>query len=164
MEELLKNLGINWKLFLIQIVNFAILLFLLKKFLYKPILKILEERKNKINEGLRRAEEIEQKVNEIKKTRERILNRANQKAEEVLAKAQNLAEDRKKEILIQAQEKGREMLKREEKTAIRQKEKIMSEAKCEIADLVVLVTEKLVKEKLSEDKKRELAQEALSKL
>ncbi|MEA3293331.1 MAG: F0F1 ATP synthase subunit B [Patescibacteria group bacterium] len=164
MEELLKNLGINWKLLLAQIVNFAILLFLLKKLLYKPILKILEERRNKINEGLKRAEEIETKVNEIKKTREGILNRANQKAEDILVQARKLAEERKKEILSQAQEDGKELLKREEIAAIQQKEKIMTETKGEIANLIALVAGKLLKEKLSEDKERELAQEALSKL
>ena len=49
--ELLGNLGINGKLFMAQLINFAILFFILRKFAYQPILKVLDERKDKIDKG-----------------------------------------------------------------------------------------------------------------
>ena len=52
MNELFEQLGINWKLFLSQLVNFFILLFVLRAFVYKPFLAIIKERSKKIKEGL----------------------------------------------------------------------------------------------------------------
>ena len=60
--ELLSNLGINGKLLLAQIVNFFILLYILKRFAYKPILKVLDDRKEKIEKGLRDAENAKDKL------------------------------------------------------------------------------------------------------
>ncbi len=57
MNDLFEQLGINWKLFLSQTVNFFILLFVLKVFVYKPLLAIIKERSKKIKEGLEKAEE-----------------------------------------------------------------------------------------------------------
>lgn len=55
--ELLNALGIDWKILLAQFVNFAVLVFVLWKFAYKPIFKFLEDRKNKIEEGIKNAEQ-----------------------------------------------------------------------------------------------------------
>ena len=81
MAELLENLEIKWQLLAAQTVNFFILLFVLKKFLYKPMLKFLKERREAIEEGLKkvkeavkiikaskgRLKEIENEFEEIKK-------------------------------------------------------------------------------------------------
>jgi len=59
--ETLSSLGIDLKILLAQLVNFGILIFLLSKFLYKPVLKMLDQRKKKIAESIKKAEEIEKK-------------------------------------------------------------------------------------------------------
>jgi len=56
MSELFSAFGVNWKLLLIQAVNFGLLLAALTYFLYKPILKIIDERREKVAEGVRTAE------------------------------------------------------------------------------------------------------------
>ena len=68
----MESLGIDLKLIIIQIINFGLLLFLLTKFLYKPILRLLDERKKKIEESLANAQKIaEEKVKlEEEKTKE----------------------------------------------------------------------------------------------
>ena len=65
MNELFEQLGINWKLFLSQTVNFFILLFVLRAFAYKPILEIIKKRKEKIEEGLAKAEEASVRLKEV---------------------------------------------------------------------------------------------------
>lgn len=61
------QLGINWKLFLSQAVNFFILLLVLTFFVYKPLIKVIKERNNKIKEGLDKAEEADVRLKEIDK-------------------------------------------------------------------------------------------------
>lgn len=65
MLELTEQLGLDWKLLLSQAVNFLLLLVLLRQFAYKPLLKVLKERRAKIEEGLAKAEEAEQRLLEV---------------------------------------------------------------------------------------------------
>ncbi len=163
-QELIRQLGIDWKLLIAQIINFAILFFLLKKFLLKPILGLLEARRQKIEKSLKDAERIEKELTEIKEKREDILKNANQKAEEILGEAKEIAESRKTEI-INATKKESEKILEEAKISIeREKQKLVDEARGDIAELVILATEKIVKEKLDEEKDRELVKEVLTKI
>ena len=59
MQQLLDNLGINWELLLSQAVNFALLLIVLRIFVYKPVLKLLRDRRERIEGGLIKADEAE---------------------------------------------------------------------------------------------------------
>lgn len=61
----LTQFGIDWKLFVSQLVNFALILIILRLFVYKPVLKILKERNKKIKEGLDKAEEAGVRLKEI---------------------------------------------------------------------------------------------------
>jgi F-type H+-transporting ATPase subunit b len=65
MNAFLEQFGIDWKLFLSQLINFAIILIVLKFFVYNPILKVLKERNKKIKEGLDKAEEANVRLKEI---------------------------------------------------------------------------------------------------
>ncbi len=65
MNALLEQLGINWKLFLSQAVNFFILLIILKVFVYKPLILVIEKRNKKIKEGLEKAEEADIRLKEV---------------------------------------------------------------------------------------------------
>lgn len=64
-NQLLFQLGINWKLFLSQAVNFFILLIVLTFFVYKPLLKVIKERNQKIKTGLDKAEEADIRLKEV---------------------------------------------------------------------------------------------------
>ena len=65
MNEFFNQFGIDWKLFLSQLVNFALILIILRLFVYKPVLKIIKERNKKIKEGLDKAEEAGVRLKEI---------------------------------------------------------------------------------------------------
>ncbi len=85
--EILNEFGIDWKLLVAQIVNFAILLFILKKVLYKPVLAMLEERKNKIAESMKQAESIEKRLEKIEAEREKTIQQASAEAMKMLEDA-----------------------------------------------------------------------------
>jgi len=63
--DILSQLGIDWKLFLSQLVNFFLILVILSVFVYKPVLKIIKERNKKIKEGLDKAEEAGIRLKEV---------------------------------------------------------------------------------------------------
>ncbi len=164
MNELIQNLGIDWKLLIAQIINFAILFFLLKKFLLKPILGLLEARRQKIEKSLKDAERIEKELTEIKEKREGILNNANKKAEEIFSEAKEIAQSRKTETLNETRKEAEKILEEAKVSIEREKQKLVDEARGDIAELVVMATEKIIKEKLDEEKDRELVKEVLTKI
>ena len=90
--EILENLGIDWKILLAQIINFLVILYLLKRFAYRPFLKILRERKEKIDKGIKRSEEIEKRIQAIKsqKEKEKILEMARKQGEMEIEKMQEI--------------------------------------------------------------------------
>lgn len=85
--EILSNFGFEPILFLAQIINFLIIFFLLKKFLYAPIQKVLEERKKKIDDGLKNAEESARLIQETISKEEEILKKAQDEAKKLIAEA-----------------------------------------------------------------------------
>jgi len=121
MEEagLLGQLGINWKLFLSQAVNFFILLLVLHKFVYKPLLKVIQKRNETIAEGIRKAEQADVRLKEIDhlgaeklKSAEQeavsIIHATQEKAKSMDAKMQKEMEEKQKNILAQI-EKSKEL-------------------------------------------------------
>lgn len=126
MNPLLEQLGIDWKLFLSQMVNFFILLLVLRAFVYKPLLIAIRERNKKIKEGLSKAAEADIRLKEVdaiakEKIKEAdfeavaIIKSTEQKAKELASTLQEQAEQKQQELLRQAQasyEKAQEESKR----------------------------------------------------
>lgn len=163
MNELIHNLGIDWKLLIAQIVNFAILFFLLKKFLFRPILGLLEKRREKIEKSLKDVERIEKELATIREKREEILKTANQKAEEILREAKEIVESQKINILADTKKQTEKMLEEARASIEKEKDRLVDEAREDLAELVLLATEKVLREKLDEEKDGELVREVLSK-
>src|SRR3989338_5763860 len=90
--EILKNFGIQPTLLLAQIVNFLIILFLLKKFFYKPIVKALEDRKKRIEESLTNAQSIEEKLQKTEEQSKQILDQAQTRAQVLINEAKGEAQ------------------------------------------------------------------------
>ena len=78
--EILKALGLEWKILLGQMVNFLILLYLFKRFVFGRFLEILQKRQTKIKKGIEKAKLAEAKIKEIKEKRDQILKKAKEKA------------------------------------------------------------------------------------
>ncbi len=108
-----EQLGLNWKLFLSQAVNFFILLIVLRFFVYKPLLAIIKKRNERIQEGLQKAETADLRLKEVDEIAKNHLKKADQesieiikntqqKAKELAESLQNKAEAYHKELLDQA--------------------------------------------------------------
>src|SRR4030066_2412588 len=111
MSELLTKLGIDWKLLIAQIVNFLVLLFILWKFAYGPILAMLEKRQKKIEKGLKDAEAAGKKLEESEERQKEILKKARTEAKEIVEKAHTQAEKSKSEIAVEAKWQAEKMVR-----------------------------------------------------
>src|SRR3990167_10143452 len=90
--QIFESFGIQPTLLLAQIVNFLIILFLLQKFFYKPIIKMLEGRKKRIKESLENADLIEEKLKNTQEKSTQIIKEAQKNAQDLITEAKNRAE------------------------------------------------------------------------
>lgn len=159
-----STLGLNWKLFLAQLVNFTIVLFILWRWVMKPVVGALESRRLRIEHSVRQAEEIERRMREFEKSREGQLAAARAEADKIMKKALATAEALHKETADAARAEA-DRLVAEAKTAIdREKQQMLEEIRSEVATLTVMATEKILREKLSSQKDKELIKDVMSSL
>ncbi len=150
MGELLSSLGLNVKLFIPQVINFCIVLFVLYRFAYKPVLKMLDERTEKIESGLAAAEKSQKKLEDIVQKEKEIILEAKKQAKEIIEKAQVHAQVQREELISVAREESYKMTSKAEKSIEDQKNKMVNEAKGEIAELVSIAVERIIDEKMDQ--------------
>ena len=110
MNELINTFHIDIKLIIAQLVNFAIVLFVLYKFAYGPVLKMMEERAKKIEKGLQDSEEARKKLVEISEKEKEVLVEARKAAQEIVSKAEEVANRNKEEIIASAKVQAEKIL------------------------------------------------------
>jgi F-type H+-transporting ATPase subunit b len=152
--------GWNWKLFLSQVVSFTIVALLLRRFAYKPILNVLEQRRQQIAEGQANAERIKKQLAEAEQRHAEILAKANVAAQKMIDEARessaHIAERKEQEAIAAAEQI---LAKAREASAI-EHERTMMELKRELGRLVVNTTAKVTGKVLTPDDQRRLQEEA----
>jgi len=114
MEQLVTQLGIDWRLLISQAVNFLLLLIVLRIFAYKPILKILHDRRTKIEEGLTKAKEADKRLhdaNEMMKAKDK---EADAQALALMKETETKAKEMEAKMLDAAREKEAGVIKNAE--------------------------------------------------
>ena len=153
--EILAKLGINGKIFLAQIVNFFLLLYVLKRFLYQPLLNVMKEREKKIKQGIVSAARAEKRLEEIEENAKKKLDDATAEADKILEKSHIEAEEHRKDLLRETQEEILRMKEETEELLRKEKDKIIMEVRQEAGDMIVQTVKKIVGEKITaEDKKK----------
>ncbi|MFA5994504.1 MAG: F0F1 ATP synthase subunit B [Parcubacteria group bacterium] len=162
MEELVKTFHIEVGMLLAQFVNFAIVFFVLYKFAYGPVLKMLQERTKKIEQGLQDAQASQKKLAEISEKEALVLVEARKQSQAIIKKAEEAAVVQAQEIVTIAKEQTQKMLATAQRQIEQEKAKILAEVKAEVASLVMLATEKIIDEKLDSTKDSELIKRVIS--
>src|SRR5215813_1328405 len=160
LRETADTFGWNWKLFLAQVISFCIVAFLLRRFAYKPILAVLEDRRRKIEEGQLNAEKIRKQLADAEKRYQEIVSKGNADAQKMIDEARNSAahlSERKQQEAVAAAEQI--MAKAREASAI-EHERTMTQLKRELGRLVVDTTAKVTGKVLTPDDQRRLQEEA----
>lgn len=164
MEELLHKLGINWKLLIAQAINFAIVLFVLYRFVYKPLLKILHDRQKKIDQSLKDAEKVEENLKKSKVERENQVALGRKEAEKILEQTNKKAEELKR-LKVEEAKKDSTMVIAEAKSKIQlERNQMIEGVKNELGELVLMVSKKVTKDSIDESAHKKLIDQAIGDL
>ena len=140
----MEALGIEWPLLLAQIVNFLLLMVLLRMFLYKPVLNMLAARKERIVQSMRDTERVSAAAREAEAEKAKVLEQARREAQEIRALATREAEKIAQDVLSRADAEATEIRMKAQADAQKQGELILAEANKQIAELAIMATEKLL--------------------
>lgn len=164
MSELLHNFGVDWRLLLAQAVNFFLLLAVLWRFAYQPILGIFRQRREDIAKGLADAREAGEHLAKVEQIGEQKLNAARADALGIVNQAEALGKQRKEEIIAEAAQKSEAVLADARRAA--------GEEQAKAEELFYANAEELMRESIGrvlgrqtpEARDRELIREAISEL
>ena len=162
--ELLNKLGIDWKLLIAQIVNFLILFLILKKFLYGPVLDILEKRQKRVEKSLKDAAKIDENLAAAKQDYEKEVLLGKKQASVIIENAKIEAEKQKKAKTAEAKSEVEKIIKEAKEEIRLERQDMMKGLKSELSDLVLLASKKLTSQTLDKKTHQKLIDEAISDL
>lgn len=136
MSELVHNLGLDWKLLLSQAVNFLLLLVILRQFAYKPLLNILKERRERIEEGLAKASEAENRLAEVDVIAKDKMKATEAEAMTMMRSAEERSKKAEAAMLDEARGKEAAMLASAEMAAKAKEQEAMKRLESEAAEIV----------------------------
>ena len=155
-----ETFGFNAWLFFSQIISFCIVAFLLQKFAYKPILTVLEQRRQKIADGLANAEKIKQQLAESEQRYQDILTKANAEAQKMIDEARTSAAAVKEKETQRAIGEAEQILAKAREAAAMEHAKMFADLKREVGRLVVSTTAKVTGKVLTGDDQKRINEEA----
>lgn len=164
MDQLFEKFGLNLNLILAQMLSFGILVGVLYKLAYKPILRILDQRKDRIENSLKQAKEIEEKNEKLNDDITQKLNEAKKEAKAIVAEAKEIGEKARNEILVESNKEIVAMMDRAKKDISREKETMMTDIKDYIVKVSLIIVEKIIADKLDEKTKERFVLETLKEL
>ena len=157
-----ETLGLNFWGFVWHLVNFIVLLFLLSKFLFLPVLRMLDERQARIRESMERAEALQAQSAEAEARVRAQLEEARREGQNIINMATQIAERIKTERQEQAQAEYEAILRRAQEDAARERERAYAELRAQIADLAVMAAGRIIHRNLDPNTQRQLVDEFLA--
>ena len=158
----LGTLGINWKLFISQLINMGIVFFIFAKWVWKPVMKILDERSKKLVQSLKDAAAVAAEKQAIETQRAVLLREAEAKAQVVIKEAMEQAESLKQETTAKARGEVEKILRDGKEVLHSEKATMLQEAKAELANLVVEATGKVLEESMDDKRHRVMVEKVLA--
>jgi F-type H+-transporting ATPase subunit b len=163
-EQIATTFGVDWSHLLAQAVSFLIVCFVLYRFAYGPILKMLEARRQQIAQGLANAEQIKAELARTEGQRQQVMAQANAQAtkfiEEARAAASRLQEQETQKAIAVAEQ----ILAKAREAAARDYARMLAELKKEIGRLVIQTTATVAGKILTPEDQRRLAEETAKQL
>ncbi len=164
MPEIFTKLGIDYKLIIAQAVNFVLLLVILQRLAYKPVLKMLNDRTEKINKSLKQAQKIEEELKNTEETKIAEIKKAKEESQRIIKEAQDSAEKKSLEALEKTRTKTKEIVEKAKQEIRSEKEKSVAEAKKEIADISILIAKKIIGNSIDEKEQKKIVNDVLLKI
>ena len=155
------GIGINWQWLLAFVINFVILLALLGIFLYKPVLKMVDERSNRIKESMEQAEATREEYARAREEVQKQINRAREEGQALIAQATQIGERVREEAGEKAVQEAQALVDKTRVELERERDKAIDDLRREFADISIMAAEKVIKERLDKEKHRRLIEQTL---
>lgn len=157
-------MSILWYQLLFQIINFGVLIFLLNRFLYRPIIKIIEQRNKKIADSIKAAEDTLKEKTKIEELKKLATAEAEKEAVKIVEAAQKRAAVTAKEMVAAARAEADEQMGKKMAAAAGELEAQEKAIAGRLSELVIKTTAKVLKDSLSETQQRAIITSQIKKL
>lgn len=154
-------LGINVNGLLAQIINFVLLLLILRAVAYKPLMNMLDQRAARIKESMENAERIKQQLASAQQDYAAQIEQARRESQGIIAQANQIAERIRQEAQAEARKEAEDFLAKAQAEIERDKRQAVAELRKEVADLAILAASKIVAKSLDDETHRSLIEETL---
>ena len=158
----ISALGINLPSLLAQLINFTLLLVLLTVLAYKPLLRVLDERKKRIQQGLEASEEAQRRLAQTEQEVTRELDKSRQEGQTLIAQAQQMSARIQEEGRQQARAESEQLLQRARSEIQMERDGAIADLRREFADLTIRAAERVIKRSLDRQAHRQLIEEVLA--
>jgi F-type H+-transporting ATPase subunit b len=160
--SILDSLGINIGAVLWHFFNFLLLIWVLQKYMYKPVLKMLDDRATRIRESLAQAEAVREETARLESESRSILDEARRQGQELLALANQNSERIVSEARQAAQQEAERLVERARSEMTRERDQAFAELREQVADLTVAAASRLINRSLDDQAHRALVREFLT--
>ncbi|AZR74000.1 ATP synthase F0 subunit B [Anoxybacter fermentans] len=157
--SILPNYTMVW-----EIINFLVLIVLLKRYFYKPLLNLIDKRREKIKSDLEEAEKSKKKAAELAEKYEARLKAARDEAQEIIAQAEKRGNERREEIIAEAREEAKRIKERAMEEIAQAKRHALSQLRDEVSDISLLIATKFLKESVDYNLHQRLVEEFIDQL
>jgi len=158
----ITDLGINLPVLLGQVLSFTFLLILLRLFVYKPVLAMLDQRRERIREGLSAADRGREQAEAANRDAAAQIETARREGQQIVANAQAASQRLQEEGRAQAQQQGEAMLERARGEIQLERDNAIAELRREFADLTIAAAEKVIGQSLDRAAHQRLIEQALA--
>ncbi|MBA7599527.1 ATP synthase subunit b, sodium ion specific [subsurface metagenome] len=158
----MEDIGISVSGLVAQLINVSILLLILYFVLYKPILRMFNERSSRIKESMEQAEEIKHKMAETEEQVRQQLEAARREGQNILAQAGQMGEEVKEGARQEARQEAEAVIAKARLEIERERDEAFDELRRQFVDLAIVAAEKVIDESLDKEKHRRLIVEVLA--
>lgn len=147
-----------------QVINFLVLLWLLRKYLYGPITEMLKSRTQRIEGDLDNAENKRKEAENLRKEYEDQMKGARDKAQQIVEDAETRAKRKSRDIIKEAEKKAENIKANKMKEIEQAKKEAVEQLRNEVASISLMAASKLIQEKMDQEKHKKLIQNYIAKL
>jgi F-type H+-transporting ATPase subunit b len=157
-----QQLGIDPRWFLSQVVNFIILLLILQRFLYKPMLNMLQQRQERVRESMDYAERVRKEAERAQTDYEAKIEESRREAQAIIAQATQQAERSREDILAKARDEARDIKAKAAEDLGYERKRVVAELRDQVAELAILAAGRVLGRELNDKTHREVVQNFLN--
>ena len=162
MEAIATTLGLNWQGLLWHLANFVVLLWLLQRFLFKPVVGMLDARSQRVRDSMEQADQARRAAEQAEADRQTLLAETRREAEQIRARADEQAKRILADADARAKERQQLVEQQAEATARQIEERVMAQVRAQLADLVVTAVDRVTRGALDANAQRGLVQQFLT--